>query len=232
MKNVCINFIGQPRNIDNAFKMYNKYLFNQKYSYTILYTTWKSENVDKFKNTFNTSYIRLVNIRNIDFFKKYDNYIVDPSNPNKTLYHCLLGLYIKYESGNTIKEYSKNNNISFDIIVTLRTDTQINDNITKYYDEILENQIMVASEYRFDIYNSGACPDTFSIGTFDTMLKTLNQVNDFSDCIINNTNYYHPETSFFKYLTYLKLKIIYLPLISIPCDEWKKMENGEYKRIY
>ena len=229
--NICVNYYGQPRNIDNCTNIFNNFIFDYNCKFTILYTTWNTENIEQFKDKFENAYIRCIDKPEEKKFKDLINkYKVDQTNSHKTLYHCLLGLYIKYESGNTIKEYIKNT-YNFDIIITLRTDTKLSKNpYFNFYNNIIDNSVYIPNEPKYDVYKNGACPDTSFMSNQNVMLKILNQVNDFQHCILKNT-IYHPESSFYNYLIYLKLNLIYLPIYSFPCSSWTKI-NKEYVRIY
>jgi hypothetical protein len=223
--NICINYYGQLRDNSITTETHKKYIDDKNNNIYVLYTTWDTENVIPFKEYFTDSYIRQINIPNLndEYNEMINKYKMDPSNPYKSFTHYLLGLYIKKESYNTINAFEEENNIKFDIIISMRTSVYINNNVSNYYNTILDNYnnehgiVFVANEPCFDIYNQGASPDVFYITTNKSVMKNiLSQIDILDDCLVTNTNYFHPETSFYKSLIYFQLKIVTLNLFAFP----------------
>jgi hypothetical protein len=222
--NICINYYGQIRNNNITTEIYKNYIDDKNNNIYVLYTTWVDEDVSLFKDYFKDSYIRQVDIPNLDDYSDIINkYKMDPTNPNKSITHYLMGLFIKKESYNTIDNFEEEKNIKFDIIISLRTSIYINNKISEYYDIILNNDysknntVFVANEPCFDVYKDPSLPDVFYITKSKSVMKNvLSQIDILENCLINNTNYFHPETSFSKSLLYFNLNIVKLNLFSFP----------------
>ena len=226
--NVCLNYYGQPRNIDITRDTYYKFIhiddnkhklpFNVKYH--IIYTTWKSEDVSKFKQLFPCSYIEQIeepNMENYNFL--IENYKVDITNPYKNINHYIKGFHIKKSSFKTIEKYENDNNINFDFIITIRPDIYLNNYLPKFYELInkkLDNTVYTAVEPKFAVYNSPALPDVICISNKKTMEKILNQLSILEHCTVNGSNFFHPETSFYNALRYYNLNIINLNFKAFP----------------
>lgn len=106
-----------------------------------------------------------------------------------------------------------NNNINFDIIITIRPDTDVYDGLLNTcYVSMLENTNMlyVATHPRFDIYNQGAIPDALLISNFDVMVKLL-KFPDFRFISIHK-NIIHPETATGKNVKHQNICVKYLNL--------------------
>ena len=220
-KNICINYFGQIRNIDVLKKTYSEFIYNHNYNYHILLTTWEDEKmIDKFKQIFPNSYVRKVILPDINIFQDIiKKYTIDPTNSHKSIEHYLLGLYIKNETKNTILEYLDQININFDIVVTLRTYIYIFDNnISQFFEHINneENKIYIACDPKFNIYNQNAKPDVIFLSNQDVTLKAVNHFDCLEKTVVNNTNYFHPETSFGKNIIEKKIDIVELPFRAFP----------------
>ena len=139
--NICINYYGQIRDNSVTTETYEKYIDDKNNNIYVLYTTWDTENVTPFKEYFTDSYIRQINIPNLndEYNEMINKYKMDPTNSHKSFTHYLLGLYIKKESYNTINAFEEEKNIKFDIIISMRTSVYINNNVSKYYNTILDN---------------------------------------------------------------------------------------------
>jgi len=222
--NICLNYYGQLRNNSITTETYKKYIDDYNNNIYVLYTTWDTENVTPFKDYFTDSYIRQIDIPNLDKYSEMINkYQMDPTNSYKSFTHFLLGLYIKKESYNTINAFEEEKNIKFDIIISMRTSVYINNNVSKYYNTILDNvnnehyTVFVANEPCFNVYNQGSFPDVFYITKNKSVMKNvLSQIDILDDCLVTNTNYFHPETAFYKSLIYFKLNIVKLNLFAFP----------------
>ena len=211
-KKVCINYFGQCRDISVTERMYNNFLKtnDQSIKYTILYTTWKDEDTTAFERLFPTAYIKKYDYPDLNNYKNIiDNSSMDPTNPLKSIKHYLLGLYIKKMSYYTIEEYS---HINFDCIVSLRTYIYIYDShLSSVYNIIEKQTAYVANGPKFDIYlNNGqpALPDVLFISDKDTMKYILHQIDIIEHCKVKNSNFFHPESSFYSSLAFFKLKIV------------------------
>ena len=219
--NICINYYGQIRDNNITREVYQNYLNDTNNNIYVLYTTWDDEDINVFKECFNDSYIRQINNPSLDKYTEIMNkYIMDPTNPNKSVKHYLLGLYIKKESYNTINTFEEEQNIKFDIIISMRTAIYINNHISEYYNTILNNDehtVFVANSPCFDVYRQPALPDVFYITKNKSVMKNvLSQIDILDNCSVTNTNYFHPETSFYKSLVYFNLNIVKLNLFAFP----------------
>ena len=219
---ICLNYYGLPRKLEVAKNTFNEYIStpNNNINYYILYTTWENENVDEFKEIFQNSYINFIEKPDL---KKYDyiinNYTLDHTNNYKSIEHHVLGLYIKKMSYNTIINFENNNNINFDFIITLRTDVYLNNHLSNFYSIInknLNNTVYVANSPKFSIYNQPSLPIVIFISDKETSKKILEELDILVNCNIKDTNFFHPESSFYNALSFLKINIIELNLFAFP----------------
>jgi hypothetical protein len=222
--NICLNYYGQVRNNNITTEIYEKYINDKNNNIYILYTTWDIEDITLFKNYFKDSYIRQINIPKLDEYSEIiNNYKMDPTNPNKSIDHYLLGLYIKKESYDTIHSFEEEKSIKFDIIISIRTSIYINNKVSDYYTTILDNSndendtIFVANRPCFKNYDDESLPDVFYITKNKVVMKNvLSQIDILKDCLVTNTNFFHPETSFYKSLNHFNLNIVKLDLYAFP----------------
>ncbi len=213
--NICLNFYGRPKNIQNLKDVYDKYLYNEKYNYHIVYTTWKTENIDKFRSFFPNAYINQIDCpdETNELYKNITtNYNVDPTNlaNGRNIKGFFLGMYSKDYSRHTIVEYEEQNNIKFDIIVSLRPDIKLDKNVSVYFDKFVNNTIFVGSDPCYDIYNQGAYPHQFDMANRNDMLQLLDFITILNTCTVDGTNFFHGETSGYKILKRKNLQIFYL----------------------
>jgi hypothetical protein len=138
---------------------------------------------------------------------------MDNTNSHKQISHYLYGLYIKAETKNTIYEYEKNNNLKFDIIITLRIYTKLKNPIYPYYEQIKNNNeyVFVGSEELFNIYNTGSYPDAFMSSNRDIGIQILDCFDVLKKSGINNTNIFHPETTSYNVIINKGYKVYYIP---------------------
>ena len=202
--NIAINYYGQLRDITRMIEMYNNFIKDDNINYHILWTTWTLENKEPFKIFFPNSYINSVEELGFNEYNTIiNNFCMDKTNPNKTFEHYAKGLYIKNKSIETINNYEIENDISFDFIITIRTDIFIYDNhLSIFYKEIkkilTDDVIFIANEPKYNIYNQGGEPDCIFISNKVATKKMLNQINNLSNCTLNESNILHPETAFGK----------------------------------
>ena len=220
--NICLNYFGLPRKLEVAQNTFNKYIYtnDNNINYYILYTTWENENVDEFKKIFPNAYINLIDKPDL---KKYDyiinNYTLDITNQYKSIEHYLLGLYITKMSYTTIINFENNNNINFNFIISLRTDLYLNNHLSNFYSYInknLNNNVYVANSPKFSIYSQPSLPNAFFISDKDTAKKILEQLDILVNCNIKDTNFFHPESSFYNSIDFSKINIIELNLFAFP----------------
>lgn len=213
--NICLNFYGQPRNVQLTLNTFNNCINTSDVTFHILYTTWDKENIDEFKQAFPNAFIRQYQHPDLNNYTHItNNYIMDPTNQNlhRSIQNSVFGLYIKSMTEYTINDYEFFNNIKFDFIITARTDIYLNMNICCFYkyiiDSINDNSVYVAHEPTFTIYpEQPSIPDAMFIANRVVTLKIIKQVHFLQHCVVKNTNYIHPESSFFNALSYLGLHI-------------------------
>jgi hypothetical protein len=119
----------------------------------------------------------------------------------------------------TIINFEKNNNINFDFIITLRPDIYLNNHLSNFYSIInknLNNTVYVANSPKFSIYNQPSLPDVIFISDKDTSKKILEQLDILLNCNIKDTYFFHPESSFYNAITFLKININELNLGAFP----------------
>ncbi len=217
--NICINVFGKQHLIETLKKTLNENIIDSENKFHILYTGWDDEE-PIFENMFPNSYVIRINknqelIKN--YLNKYENITIDATNPYKSLEHVLYGLYIKKKSTETIEKYMLEKNINFDLIVTIRTYSIIFYNYKLEYDKIKSiglDKVFIPKGRSFDIYNVGSCTDTITIANVKNTFNIFNQIDYIDKTIIPNTNFIHPETSYYLYLKYLGLELFELNFIA------------------
>jgi len=207
--NICINVYGQQRAIE-LFSETLKQIIDDKHKFTILYTGWNTEE-QLFEKYFPDSYINRID-KNQDiinnYIDKYKHINVDPTNPTKNIEHIITGCYIKKMSIDTIQKYCNEKSITFDLIISTRTDLFIYYNNLINYDEILINglnKVYIPNGLDWDIYNEGACNNTFIIANFSNTILIMDQINTLNNTLVLSNNTHHPETSYYKHLLYNNL---------------------------
>ena len=220
--NICLNYYGQPRDTEITKNTFNTFInTSNNINYHIVYTTWKDENIDAFQQLFPNSYINLVDKPDMQNYDNLiNNYRIDDSNNwRKSMEHYIIGMYIKKMSYTTINDFEEKNNINFDFIVSLRTDTYLDNHLCNFYDIIgrnLDNVVYVANNPTFAVHNQPALPDVMFISNKNTSKKILEQLDVLDKCAVNNTNFFHPESSFYNAITFLKINIYKLSLSAFP----------------
>jgi len=220
---ICLNYYGQLRNINILKETFLKHLYSTEYTYDIVYTTWKNEDTQAFESFFPEAFVNKIDEPNMeDYTNILNNYEIDIGNSRKTLEHYLKGLYVKQKSYNTVIKFEKENDILFDIIITIRTDAYLNKNLSQFYNYIFDisiqnsNVVFTGCEPCFAVYNQKALPDTMVISINNTLKRTLYQLSILENCVVINTNFFHPESSFYNALIYQNLDIIELPFGAFP----------------
>jgi len=214
--NIALSFCGLCREISHTKNIMN-FLTNNEHNYVILLTTWENVDTTEFSNYFPDSYIYKVEIPTENITKEWlKDYRMDDTNPHKPVINYFYQLYIRNNSQNTINEYEIKENIKFDIIVTLRTDVELWENITKYFNFIKndDNNIFVGNGPNFNIYGTGSCQDVLFFSSKSIMFKILNYQYNFPEEIQPKKNIFHPETCQFNCFRNLQLNIQFLPFQS------------------
>jgi hypothetical protein len=70
--------------------------------------------------------------------------------------------------------------------------------------------------HKFDIYKQGALPDTMFLTTSDKAKNALTQLTHITDCCLDKTNIFHPETAFGKFLRLQDFEIIEMGVVAFP----------------
>jgi hypothetical protein len=224
--NICVNYWGQPRLLNIIEEIYNTQINDKNNNFYICYTTWKTEDVTKFNRIFPNSYINQIDHPDLTSDKyKYmiKNFQYDSYNPD--IKHCILGLYVREQSLNTVSLYEKNLNIKFDFIITIRPDTEIKEGILfNFYSYIKSNPeyIYVPDRPRYDVYGKGAVPDALLISKLDS-LKEILKFPNFDDIKINGY-LIHPESSTGQMIQFSKIKCIFLDIFSFRFEHLGRKE--------
>lgn len=217
---IAINYFGLPRTPQNARQIFDKYICDPAHEFHFMYTTWNVENTASVERQFQEIFIRKEPIPSKQYFSYLiNNYVLDETNTikRKTLYHYLLGIYIKDKSRLTVEAYETTHNIIFDLIITLRLDTDIKDaHLKQFYNKLQLNESIVysASEESFDIYEEGSYPDNILIGGHDFHLKSLQLLDALPHCTLKDGRTFHPETTSYKTVNYYGGRVEYLPFYS------------------
>jgi hypothetical protein len=213
--NICVNIFGQIKNIEYLKQTIETSILDNNNKFHILFTTWNDTDINQMKNIFPNCYIKQYNSPDlINYEHLICNYKLDITQiSEKKMERYLLGFYIKSKCQETIIEYENNNNIKFDIIITIRTYTRLYNEayLQQYYSILKENIIYTAEEPSFAIYSMPAYPDTFTMSKRDCGLDILNVFDVLEKCTINNTNIFHPETSAYQIVIKKNFSIIKLP---------------------
>ena len=217
--NICVNYWGQPRQLKIINDIYNNQIKDNINKFYICYSTWKNEDVDGFKKIFPDAYIIQYDLPDLSIYKDIiDNYKYDITSISQDISNYVLGLYIREKSLHTINNYTIMNNITFDIIITLRPDTDIyNGNLNEHYNfinsNINSNIVFVPDKPRYDIYNQGAVPDALLVSNIYNMNKILS-FPKFENIAIYG-NIIHPETATGKHILYNNFILKYLNIYAI-----------------
>jgi hypothetical protein len=204
--NICINYWGQPRKIQQCIDNFKKTLACSDHLIYVCYTTWETEDVSEFRTVFPEAFIRQVPCP--EHLPQMDNKRVDSTNSHKSSYYYGLSLYAKQQSKQTILEYEQQLNLTFDCIVTARTDALVyHGQAFNYYHLLYEGAVFVGDAPNFDVYRTGAVPDVLYLSSRNTMLSTLDHLDVAEHCVVANTNFFHPETSLCNLFKHLNLKI-------------------------
>jgi hypothetical protein len=212
--NICINIYGKPQFTEYLEHTLKNLLIDKHHTYHILYTTWTTEDTSFLSNTFPEAYIRQVEIPNSSVFDSdlLQSYKLDVTQrPGKTMLYWLLGYYVRYKSADTILEYETKHNITFDMILTIRTYTKINRPIQEFYNQIKDGNVYVADRIKFQIYNEPAFPNTIVISNRNVGIDILNYFDIFKQAALENTTIFHPETSEYKMIKLKQYNIVSLP---------------------
>jgi hypothetical protein len=178
----------------------------------ILYTTWKTEDTSKFNDIFPNSYIKQIDNINIDnYIDIINNYDLDNTNKSNgnNIENYIKYLYIKTNSLNTIIDYEKINNITFDIIITIRPDILISKKpLSDYYTELYNNPeyILLPQGPSYDMYNQGAYQCSICLCSRKNIELILSKLKILKNLTLDNCNIFHPETTGFKLIKYYNLK--------------------------
>lgn len=222
--NICINYWGQPRLLNVIQNIYDSQINDKINNFYICYTTWKNEDITKFNKIFPNSYINQIDYPEINNYKyiinhfKYDSY-------NPDIKHCILGLYVRERSLDTVSAYQEKLNIKFDFIITIRPDSEIREKkLFDYYSYINLNPeyIYLADRPRYDIHNKGAVPDALIISTLDS-LKEILKFPDFNKVAVNG-NYIHPESTTGQMIRFSKIKCIFLDFYAFRFEHFGRKE--------
>ena len=223
---ICICFIALQRTIGITYKNIEHNLINEDNEFTIIYVTWKNENIDTFLSIFpNTIVYRVDEITEEDEgYKKWQEGLK---------YHISLryiSLFIWYRQIYLWKKAAdilKTKETEFDLMIRMRTDIIFeNDYVFRYYKEIKENTLYFASEPRHSIYgDERGCPDQFFMGKPCDVIKALNIVDNIHNYKITyverlrtwfpvdtlEENIVQPETCLYNYLKGEGRHIVHLP---------------------
>ena len=187
--NICINIFGQQKLIETLKSTLEKNIIDSHNTFHLLYTGWKDEE-PIFENLFPESYVVRINKNQelIDIYsEKYKNIFLDNTNSYKNINHLINGFYIKNKSIETIEKYMLEKNINFDLIITMRTYTNIFYNYKLNYDimkSIGLEKVFVPKGRDFNIYKTGSCCDTIVIANKSNTMKILEQINYIDKSII------------------------------------------------
>ena len=203
-----------------------------EYYYTL--TIWQNEDVKDYKNILgNDLYINYIEYPNKDMV---DNFLRSGKTEGKNLVNYHRQLYMRYRSIETLEEIKKILNIRFDVVVLVRTDTKIWENISIYYNlvKVDDNSVFVPDGPNSSVFGShindpnSACPDFLYFSNEDVMFKLLNQLNLSYDTKTNDM--YHPETSQMNFFKLLGLNIVRLPFDVFTHPRLN--ENGKLEAVH
>jgi len=222
--NICVNYWGQPRLMNIIEDIYKTQINDNINNFHICYSTWKTEDISRFKAIFPNSYIKQYDYPNLENYKDIiQKYKYDGTTISRDITNYIYGLFIREQSINTINEYMNIKNITFDFIITIRPDTDIyNGLLHSYYYNILENTnfLYVATHPRYDVYNQGAIPNALLISSYNNMKNILKFPN--FELIAIDGNYIHPETSTGKQVIYNQIPIKYMNLSSFRFNNYNR----------
>ena len=177
MKTVAVCISGQFRSFDKCLPSIfsNLILTNSKYELKFFTSFAKEENkpinipTEFFKIS---SVIKIEEdsvLPDLSYQKskyKYQDYNLDTENDPKLIYYQLKQFQSVF---NMVKEYEKNNNMTFDYVMRLRPDLEFN---SIFNWDLFEDSIITPSEDHFR-----GCNDRFAVGPRNLMEIYMNRLN-------------------------------------------------------
>jgi hypothetical protein len=177
MKTVAVCISGQFRSFDKCLPSIFKNLILTNSNYELKFFTSFAKEEDKPINI-PTEFFKISSVIKIEedsvlpdlsYQKskyKYQDYNLDTENDPKLIYYQLKQFQSVF---NMVKEYEKNNNMTFDYVMRLRPDLELK---SIFNWELLEDSIITPSEDHFQGYN-----DRFAIGPRNLMEVYMNRLN-------------------------------------------------------
>jgi len=177
MKTVAVCISGQFRSFDKCLPSIFKNLILTNSNYELKFFTSFAKEEDKPINI-PTEFFKISSVIKIEedsvlpdlsYQKskyKYQDYNLDTENDPKLIYYQLKQFQSVF---NMVKEYEKNNNMTFDYVMRLRPDLEF-ESIFNW--ELLEDSIITPSEDHFQGHN-----DRFAIGPRNLMEVYMNRLD-------------------------------------------------------
>jgi hypothetical protein len=181
---ICLCFIGLQRTISKTYQDIQANVIDNKNEFTIVYVTWKNENIDDFLRIYPDSIIHRVDEVKLEDeeFNKWKiglNMHISWRRTYNSLDDCLFRYYqytYLLKKAALFLDYMKE---SFDLYVRLRTDINISGEIvSSYYDDIKEDTVYFPTEPRESIFGGGTgCPEYYFLGKPSIVLKVLSVID-------------------------------------------------------
>jgi len=224
---ICLCFIGLQRTISKTYQDIQENVIDNKNKFTIVYVTWKNENIDDFLRIYPDSIIHRVDEVKLEDeeFNKWKfglNMHISWRRTYNSLDDCLFRYYqhiYLLKKAALFLDYMKE---SFDLYVRLRTDINISGQIvSSCYDDIKEDTVYFPTAGgspssgigRHSIFGDDTgCPDHYFLGKPSNVLKVLSVIDYVHKYKINyietrwfpeptpEENIVQPESTFYKFL--------------------------------
>jgi hypothetical protein len=182
---VLVCFTGLTRTISETAENLKQNLFSDNLSVTVVFITWKDENVDDFMKCFPEATVYRIPTVSIDDehfleWKKNTNmhhsWINTYGNNHNALFQYYRQIFLWKQSSIILENHTE-----FDIFVRARTDVKLSGHLLHtYYSKINSSNIFFPNQPRHPFIGNIGCPDYFFIAkrqVFHHCLSILDFIN-------------------------------------------------------
>lgn len=197
---VLVCFTGLVRTILETAENLKQHIFYKDYSVTVVFVTWKGENVEDFMKCFPEATIYTIATISSDNelfleWKKntimHDSWINTYGNNSNALFQYYRQIFLWEQAGIILEKYSE-----VDVFVRARTDVKLSGQLLHtYYEKVDSSNIFFPNQPRHSFIKDIGCPDYFFLAkssVFHYSLTIMNYIN----YLYNKYNFtIQPETT-------------------------------------
>lgn len=182
---VLVCFIGLTRTILETVENLRQNIFNENYSFTIVFVTWEGENVEDFINCFPEAiiyYIPTISFDDDHFFEWKKNSIMHSSwigtyeKNDNALFHYYRQIFLWKQARIILEKYQY-----IDIFVRARTDVKLTGQLlNSYYEKVNSSNIFFPNNPRASFIGEIGCPDFIFVcksSVFHYALTIVDSIN-------------------------------------------------------